>query len=202
MIILIDNGHGADTPGKCSPDGRLKEWKWTRAFARRLTEALRDNGMDARQLVTEEHDLPLRQRVNRVNALCRLHGPENVLLISIHNNAAGNDGAWHQARGFLPLVAPNASRNSRRLAALLYAEATAEGLRGNRAPLPLGYLTQELYLCRHTLCPAVLTENLFQDNRADLSFLLSRRGLATLIRIHLRAITAYLSAKKTMETRT
>ena len=25
MKILIDNGHGSNTPGKCSPDGRLKE---------------------------------------------------------------------------------------------------------------------------------------------------------------------------------
>lgn len=26
MKILIDNGHGAETPGKCSPDGRLREY--------------------------------------------------------------------------------------------------------------------------------------------------------------------------------
>lgn len=24
MKILIDNGHGSNTPGKCSPDGRLR----------------------------------------------------------------------------------------------------------------------------------------------------------------------------------
>ena len=26
MIVLIDNGHGSDTPGKCSPDQKLKEY--------------------------------------------------------------------------------------------------------------------------------------------------------------------------------
>ena len=30
MKILIDNGHGEDTPGKQSPDGRLAEWAYRR----------------------------------------------------------------------------------------------------------------------------------------------------------------------------
>lgn len=31
--ILIDNGHGSNTSGKCSPDGRLKEYAYTREIA-------------------------------------------------------------------------------------------------------------------------------------------------------------------------
>ena len=30
MIILLDSGHGVDTPGKRSPDGVLREYKWCR----------------------------------------------------------------------------------------------------------------------------------------------------------------------------
>ena len=30
MKILIDNGHGSETPGKRSPDGELREYKWNR----------------------------------------------------------------------------------------------------------------------------------------------------------------------------
>lgn len=33
MKILIDNGHGNNTPGKRSPDGRLLEWAYTREIA-------------------------------------------------------------------------------------------------------------------------------------------------------------------------
>jgi hypothetical protein len=29
-LILTDNGHGSNTPGKCSPDVRFKEYKYTR----------------------------------------------------------------------------------------------------------------------------------------------------------------------------
>ena len=33
MRILIDNGHGENTPGKRSPDGKLREWEYTRRIA-------------------------------------------------------------------------------------------------------------------------------------------------------------------------
>ncbi|MBQ0142118.1 MAG: N-acetylmuramoyl-L-alanine amidase, partial [Prevotellaceae bacterium] len=35
MTILIDNGHGSDTPGKRSPDGLFREYSYTREIARR-----------------------------------------------------------------------------------------------------------------------------------------------------------------------
>ena len=35
MKILIDNGHGVDTPGKRSPDGKLREYAWNRLIAGR-----------------------------------------------------------------------------------------------------------------------------------------------------------------------
>ena len=41
MKILIDNGHGEDTKGKCSPDGRLKEYAYTREIASRIVAALK-----------------------------------------------------------------------------------------------------------------------------------------------------------------
>lgn len=45
MKILIDNGHGENTPGKCSPDGRLKEWIYTREIADRIVTGLREKGL-------------------------------------------------------------------------------------------------------------------------------------------------------------
>ena len=34
--ILIDNGHGNDTPGKCSPDKRILEYKYNREIAQEV----------------------------------------------------------------------------------------------------------------------------------------------------------------------
>ena len=33
MKVLIDNGHGENTKGKRSPDGKLREYAWTREIA-------------------------------------------------------------------------------------------------------------------------------------------------------------------------
>lgn len=60
MKILIDNGHGIDTPGKRSPDGVLREYAWNRLIAGRVVSALTDLGHDAALLVPETEDLPLR----------------------------------------------------------------------------------------------------------------------------------------------
>ena len=40
MKILIDNGHGIDTPGKRSPDGVLREYAWNHLIAGRVIYTL------------------------------------------------------------------------------------------------------------------------------------------------------------------
>lgn len=189
MIILIDNGHGAETPGKCSPDGRLREYAWTREIARRVCDKLKSLGYDARLLVPELNDVSLRERVKRVNSVCGDAGSDNVLLISIHVNAAGT-GQWHNASGWTAWVAPNASQRSRQLASLLNADAVRLNLKGNRSREP--FFTGNFAILRDTKCPAVLTENMFQDNRHDVDYLLSERGKSEIADLHITAITQYL----------
>lgn len=193
MIILIDNGHGVETPGKCSPDGRLREYAWAREIARRIAIALQREGIDARLLVPETTDIPLSVRTRRVNEVCKAEGARNVCLVSIHNNAAGADGRWHDARGFAVYVSNNAGQGSRRLAAEFYAGAKARGLKGNRATPPQGFWQASLAMCRDTKCTAVLTENLFQDNREDVAFLLSNEGKTTIVDLHVNAILNYIA---------
>lgn len=192
MIVLIDNGHGVETPGKRSPDGRLREYAWAREIARRTAISLQREGIDARLLVPETTDIPLSVRTRRVNEVCKAEGARNVCLVSIHNNAAGADGRWHDARGFAVYVSNNAGQGSRRLAAEFYAGAKARGLTGNRATPPQGFWQASLAMCRDTKCTAVLTENLFQDNREDVAFLLSNEGKTTIVDLHVNAILNYI----------
>ena len=51
MKILIDNGHGIETPGKRSPDGLFREYLYNREIARRVVSELTDCGRDAQLLV-------------------------------------------------------------------------------------------------------------------------------------------------------
>lgn len=44
-------------------------------------------------------------------------------------------------------------------------------------------------IIRDTMCPAVLTENLFMDSENDSRFLMSDEGLQTIIDIHVNAVS-------------
>lgn len=107
--MLIDNGHGLDTPGKRSPNDRFLEATYTREIARRVIADLIDRGYNAELLVPEDNDISLEERVRRVNQFSLTYEPSsqshrhgrplqaisptrhpNVILISIHVNAAGN----------------------------------------------------------------------------------------------------------------
>lgn len=195
MKILIDNGHGVDTAGKCSPDKTLYEYKWAREIANRLVAALKAKGYDAERIVTEETDVPLRTRCQRVNAICQKVGAKNCLLISVHINAAGK-GTWNTATGWSGWVAPNASANSKKLAQCLYAEAEARNLKGNRSVPSCKYWVGNFAIVRDTNCPAVLTENLFQDNQQEVKYLLSETGKQTIVDIHVNGIINYIKATK------
>ena len=192
MKILIDNGHGVETAGKRSPDGSLREFSYAREIARRIVQTLRNEGLDAEQIVTEENDISLKERCQRVNAVCRAVGSKNVLLVSVHCNAAGADGKWHCARGFSAHVSLNASEKSKALALCLIQAAEDNGLRVRKYSPQQPFITQNLAMCRDTLCPAVLTENLFQDNKEDVAFLLSEEGKQAITALHVSGIKNYM----------
>ena len=97
MLILLDPAHGHNTPGKRSPDGTLLEYAYTRDLANQILTTLQTKGHNAQLLVPETEDIPLKERVLRANAICTAQGPANVLLISIHINAARDgDPDWEE----------------------------------------------------------------------------------------------------------
>ena len=191
MKVLIDKGHGENTPGKRSPDGRLREWSYTREIANLVVAGLRKKGIDAERIVKEDSDVPLSERCRRVNNIYRDTG-KKAILVSIHCNAAGSGASWMNAQGWSAFVSNNASLNSKRLAESLaqVAECIPVPI---RKPMPGQlYWQQNLAICRDTNCPAVLTENFFQDSKEDVEYLLSREGKDTVARIHIEGILKYL----------
>lgn len=194
LIVIIDNGHGKNTLGKCAPDKSLFEWQWTREIAAML--CMRLYGIHTIQtviLVPEEHDISLKERVRRVNTIvhdAKIAGKE-VLLISIHINAAGH-GTWKNANGWSVWVANNASEKSKQFAQIAYNEALSLHLKGNRVVPKEQYWSSNFYILKNTLCPAVLTENMFMDNQDDVQFLNSEKGKQTIVQLHYNAILKYI----------
>ena len=52
------------------------------------------------------------------------------------------------------------------------------------------------YILLHTKCAAVLTENLFQDNKADVEYLMSEEGVRSIVQLHYKGITDYIKHMK------
>ena len=192
MKILIDNGHGIQTKGKRSPDGKLLEYAYTRELARQIVTTLKARGYDSELLVPEDDDIPLSERVRRVNEICLTYEPSwpaptghpNVILISLHLNAAGDGTKWMNATGWSCYTCKGQTESDR-LADCLYK--AAEQILKNQI-IRTDYARdgdpdweENFYILRHSLCPAVLVEQFFMDNKKDLAYLISDEGKRNLI---------------------
>ena len=197
MKIFIDNGHGLMTAGKRSPDGQFREPFYNREISRRVVSDLQDRGLDAELLVPEDDDISLAERVRRINAACFLLGKRNVILVSIHVNAAGNGSKWLNATGW-SVYTCKGQTESDKLAECL-CQAAIKNFPGHRirADMSDGDMDWEegFYILKMSLCVAVLTENFFMDSRSDLEYLQSRAGKQAVVDTHVEGIVEYLCSK-------
>lgn len=216
MKILIDNGHGVNTSGKKSPDKQLLEYKYNREIAIKLVAELKANGYDAERIVTEETDISLGERCRRVNAICNKIGTDNVILISVHVNAAGSGGVWRSAGGWCAYTTRGVTKSdaiatklyeAAKVSLAAYAEALEAGKKtglydSKQRPFRTDYQDgdadqeADFYIIKNTKCPAVLTENLFMDNKTDMAFLLSEAGRTAIVDLHVNGIINYIKSVK------
>lgn len=194
LCVLLDNGHGRNTKGKCSPDKSILEYKWCREIVCMIHNELMKLGIPTFIVTPEQSDISLNERVRRINKeyTNRKRQGYQCVLLSVHINAAGGDGKWHDASGWTGWVSKNSSKNSKRMAQLLYNEAESLGLKGNRWVPECKYWEANYKILHDSNCPAVLTENMFQDNKEDVKFLLSDEGKEKIVKVHIEAIKKYM----------
>lgn len=190
LHVLIDAGHGVQTQGKCSPDGVIKEYQYTRNLATAIyTELLQYDNIHPILITPELQDIPLTTRVQRINSYCKQYGAKNCIMISIHLNAAGN-GEWKRASGWEAYTTPG-NNNSDRLCTYLYFYASSI-LKGQK--IRTDYTDKDpdkeanFYIIRGSNCPAVLTESFFMDSKHDYNYLLSDKGFDSIVEVHVKAI--------------
>lgn len=204
MLILIDNGHGDNTPGKRSPysANRVKpeiefyEWKWNREIAIPVVNNLKKLGYNAEILVPEDCDISLSERVKRVNKLCDEVGKDNVILVSIHANACGDGSKWMTGKGWEAYTSIGKTKSD--TLGVFFYEAAEEIFpdRKIRYDWSDGDPDKEasFYIIKNTKCPAILTENFFYDNIDDVQFILSEEGREKIIKLHVDSIIEYLNS--------
>ena len=194
MKILIDPGHGIDTPGKRSPDGLFREYLWNRQVADLILEGLVSAGIDASLVVTETNDVSLRNRVNRVNTICNRLGASNVLLVSVHANAAGNGSAWMNARGWSCYTSKGKTKSDQ-VAECLY-DAFEEEFQDRKIRKDMSDgdrdWEENFYVLQKSKCPAVLLENFFYDNREECAWMLQEETKRRIASAAVKGIIKYI----------
>ena len=196
--IILGTAHLKSTPGKCSPDKKFFEYKYSREVCKAVKSILEEMGYtvfidiedDDLKGVNQSKELSLRCKV--VNELQKQY--KNCIYISIHVNAAGNGTNWMNATGWSAYTSVGVT-SADKLANCLY-DAAKKNLTGKK--LRTDYTDKDpdiesnFYVLKHTNCPAVLTENFFQDNKEDVKYLTSDLGFHQIVRLHVEGILNYI----------
>ena len=76
LIIILDPAHGADVSGKCSPDGRHREYRWSRDRVKALKAMLIAEGYQV-YVTTESENEPGLSKMRHLN-LHELNEQKNI----------------------------------------------------------------------------------------------------------------------------
>lgn len=171
LTIILDAAHGAETPGKRSPDGRFREYKWSRDIIDTLKNQLETLGYEVFESNPTDKEIGLSKRVSNTNKIAR----SNKVFISIHSDAAGNGSDWMLARGYSVYTTPG-QNNSDKVAEVILNNLQKDfpELKG-RFDNSDGDKDKEanFQVIKGANCPAVLIEWCFQDNKEDVEILLN-----------------------------
>lgn len=97
-LYILDPAHGSDTPGKRSPDGKHREYLWSRQMIEMILEDSRQKDYDIISPYLEKDKEP--GLTNRVAYYNNIKSDKSKVMLSLHNNAQGMGTKWMNARGF------------------------------------------------------------------------------------------------------
>ena len=197
--IILGTAHLSSTPGKRSPDGKFREYVYSRKVCKAVQEELLSRGVDC-VIDYLDDDMPgltsSQELIKRVKIVNKIAKKTDCLYVSIHVNASAKSG-WDKATGFAIYTSPGETKSD--ILATDIFDTAAELLK------PIGKslrkdmsdndpdFEENFYVLRKTICPAVLTENFFQNSKEDVEWLESEEGFKTVVAYHVNGILKYLN---------
>ena len=174
--IILDAGHGYNTPGKRTPsgvNGVVREWTMNANVCNYIAEILKDYDVEITRVddVTGETDVPVQTRTNKINSV----NPD--LFISIHHNGnTGNWGTWSYVCTFYNVNKPQRDVD---LAIILATEISKlTGIKNSGGLPDTKSAVGSLHMVRETksTIPSVLCEGGFMDSTLDYPIITSEKG--------------------------
>lgn len=160
MKIMLDAGHGPNTTGKRTLDGKMKEFEFNEAVAQFVKNELTGFELIVMNSHDKERDVPLKERTTLANKM----GVD--AFISIHANAYGT--TWNNVSGIETFTYVKPSEQSIILASLIQNSLCSITGRTNR-----GLKRADFAVVRDTKMPAVLVECGFMTNKIEATLLQS-----------------------------
>lgn len=174
IAIILDPAHGENVKGKCSPDGKHKEYLWSRERVASIKKTLVSLGYKVYTTTESINEPGLTYRKNVANAIKE----PKKLLISLHNNAAGSDGKWHLPKGASVFTTKGVT-NSDICADIIMSQFKCDFPEVNMRCYMDKYLQRDFEenftVLMGSSYMGVLVEWLFQDNQSDVCKLLDMR---------------------------
>lgn len=170
FIVILGIAHADNVAGKCSPDGLHHEPVWSKAQCKLIAASLSAKGINYAIVQPDSDDL--KGRVAFVRECEKIASEyEHCLLLSLHNNAAGN-GQWMNAHGWCVYDSPGYTNSD------VYAQQFFNDLLKALPEIPVRRysLQKPDFEAAFTVLlgynyNAVLIEWLFQDNKEDLALI-------------------------------
>lgn len=188
-LVILDNGHGIDTPGKRSPiwsnNTQLFEWKFNRDIVDYIIQYLQVANISYVKLVEETQDISLKDRVDRINSIFKEYKDKyKIYLISVHGNAADNAPTANGIEVFTSI----GETKSDSIAEVFYEKLKNLGwkMRPNRSNK--GGKEENFYILKNSNCPAILTENGFYTNEEECKKMLEFYWQKEIALAHYKAI--------------
>ena len=188
-LVILDAGHGIDTPGKRSPiwsnNTQLFEWKFNRDVVDSIIGYLQVANISYVKLIEESQDISLKERVDRINTIYKENKDKyKVYLISIHGNADDNAPTANGIEVFTSI----GETKSDTIAEVFYSKLKNLGwkMRPNRSNK--GGKEENFYILKNSHCPAVLTENGFYTNEEECKKMLEFYWQKQIALAHYKAI--------------
>lgn len=145
-----------------------------------MMPVLEKRGLRFHQLVPEEQDISLAERVARAN---QLNQTCNSVLVAVHSNAYGNASHFTVPRGIATYYFEG-SEAGQRIAGMFQDNLVQMSGWRDR-----GVRHGNFQMLRETAMPAILTENGFYTNREQLEYLLDPAWRERFAGAHVEAIT-------------
>ena len=194
IVLILDPPHGKEVLGKRSPDGKHEEWFWGRERLKQLEILAKAHGFRVEWTTKGDSEIGLTKRVQAANKI-KIEKGQIKLLISLHNNAAGDGSKWMEARGFeiwTSTKVDKADEYADLLFPIYKKWFPTNKIRVNKNKALEFDKEKNFTVLTGDSYYGLLLEYLFQDNKEDVEYLLSDEGRKTIAKLHVDGIVEYL----------